>query len=90
MKTLENTQEQRQTLLFSATMASDYDRYISKQSLFGKREPALCGSNLLITEEEIDAVFSRTVKGLAQKFYLIPQSVKEAHLIHLLRTIKLK
>lgn len=71
-------------------MAADYDRYISRESLFGKREPALCGSNLLITDEEIDAVFSRTVKGLAQKFFLIPQNVKEAHLIYLLRTIKLK
>ena len=30
MKTLESSQEQRQTFLFSATMASDYDRFISK------------------------------------------------------------
>ena len=71
-------------------MASDYDRYVGKETLFGQRKPALCGSNLLITDEEVDAVFSRTVKGLAQKFYLIPQSVKEAHLVYLLKTIKLK
>ena len=30
MKTLESSNDERQTFLFSATMASDYDRYLSK------------------------------------------------------------
>lgn len=51
----------RQTFLFSATMASDYDRYIKREVLFGKSEPVTC-----TTTSENDKEFTMTVKGLKQ------------------------
>lgn len=37
MKALKSTEHDRQTFLFSATMASDYDRFVGKERLFGQR-----------------------------------------------------
>ena len=83
---------QRQTFLFSATMAGDYDRYLSKEILFGT--PSLpdfvvhCGAQP--EDGEGDKAFVGTVVGLTQKFALVPQNVKEAYFVHLLRLKKLK
>jgi len=40
--------EDRQTFLFSATMASDYDKYVSKKKLYFNEnaEPVECGLKL--------------------------------------------
>lgn len=79
----------RQTFLFSATMAPDYDRFISKDVLFGKGHD----ENNVITcgiQTETDQTFTMTVKGLNQQFILVPQNVKEAHLIYILKTHKLR
>lgn len=79
----------RQTFLFSATLASDYDRYVSKEKLFG----AKCDPKKIIEcgdKGEDDEKFTMTVKGLAQKFALVPQNVKEAYLIQILKEHKLK
>ena len=70
-------------------MASDYDRYISKEVLYGKKHDAKniieCGDR-----GEEDDKFTMTVQGLTQKFLLVPQNVKEAYLIYLLKTHKLR
>ena len=54
----------RQTLLFSATMASEYDRHLSKELLYGKafnpKQINACGS----TTTDNDDAFTLTVKGL--------------------------
>jgi len=56
----------RQTFLFSATMASDYDRHIPKEVLYGKdfKEENIisCGTQV----DENDKTFTLTVKGLKQ------------------------
>mgnify|MGYP000571987634 CR=1 FL=1 len=48
----------RQTFLFSATMASNYDRYVSKELLYGKqfdeKNLALCGHQLMDADDEDD------------------------------------
>lgn len=68
-------------------MASDYDRYISKDLLFGKISPIECGDR---NAEGKDSNFTATVQGLKQNFVLIPQNVKEAYLIYILKNQKLK
>ena len=60
----------RQTFLYSATMANDYDRYLSKELLFGKgNTPIECGDQ---NSEGKDSGFTATVLGLKQNFILIP------------------
>lgn len=48
----------RQTFLYSATMASDYDRYVTKERLFGKSKPIECGDQ---DTEGKDSKFTATV-----------------------------
>jgi len=90
-----NIKSQRQTFLFSATMASDYDRYLSKEILFGKpcnnEHVMYCGNcSDKDTEADTDINFTKTVAGLAQKFALVPQNIKESYLIYILKAKKLK
>lgn len=80
--------ETRQTFLFSATMAKNYDKYLSKEELFGDKKPIECGLKLMDGQEK-DQTFIRTVHGLNQNFILIPQNVKEAYLIYLIKNKKL-
>ena len=74
-------------------MASDFDRYLSKSLLFGS--PPLedrlihCGTAPADTSGQ-DTNFIATVSGLTQNFALVPQNVKEAYLVHILKTKKLK
>jgi ATP-dependent RNA helicase DDX49/DBP8 len=79
----------RQTFLFSATMSSDYDRLISKNLLYGTdfnpKHVVECGE-----QSTTDETFTKTVEGLKQEFMLVPQKVKEAYLVHTLKTYKLK
>jgi len=56
----------RQTFLFSATMSSNYDEFVSKDLLFGEnhntKQIVECGQ----TSEGGDDVFTKTVEGLKQ------------------------
>lgn len=71
-------------------MAPDYDRYLSKEVLFGKdyndKNVVQCGN----LSSETDETFTRTVAGLTQKFVLVPQNVKEPYLLYILKNKKLK
>lgn len=70
-------------------MAPDYDRFVSKDVLFGKgfdpKSVVNCG-----IQTDSDQTFTMTVKGLNQQFILVPQHVKEAHLVHILKNHKLR
>eukprot|EP00347_Sterkiella_histriomuscorum_P004316 403360910 len=88
VKILEILPNERQTLLFSATMVQNYDRNISKNLIFGednKREMVGIGNTEAANEE-----FQKTVQNLDQKIVFIPENVKEAYLIYLLKNQKLK
>lgn len=50
-------------------MASDYDRYVTKEKLFGKTKPIECGDQ---DAEGKDSKFTATVQGLKQNFILVP------------------
>jgi len=71
-------------------MASDYDRHVSKELLFGTdynpKKVVQCGN----TDSERDDAFTMTVKGLKQELILVPQNVKEAYFVHIVKSIKLK
>lgn len=69
-------------------MAKDYDKYLSKKDLFGDKKPIECGLKLQDGLEK-DETFIRTVHGLNQNFILVPQNVKEAYLIYLVKNKKL-
>ena len=79
--------KERQTLLFSATMVEDYDRLLSKDLIFGSAQKDLLEVG---NTKEADEEFQRTVQGLEQKFTLIPENVKEAYLVYILKEAKLK
>ena len=73
-------------------MASDYDRFVSKKVLYGDSNSSVieCGDIMSGDSEAKDTNFTKTVEGLSQSFILVPQQVKEAYLIHILKTFKLK
>ena len=79
--------KERQTLLFSATMVEDYDTMMSRELIYG-------GKSVKVVEvgntKEADEEFQLTVQGLDQKFSLVPDNVKEAYLVHVIRELKLK
>jgi ATP-dependent RNA helicase DDX49/DBP8 len=62
---------------------------VTKEKLFG----AKCDPKKIVEcgdKGEDDEKFTMTVKGLAQRFILVPQNVKEAYLIQMLKEHKLK
>lgn len=76
-------------------MAKNYTKLYSHEKIFGKfaGDAKFCLKEFgYDTEEHIedDLTFKRTVANLEQKFTLVPSNVKEAHLIHVLGTKKLK
>jgi len=76
----------RQTLLFSATMVKDFDRLLGRDLIFGdaKKELVEVGNTKAADEE-----FQMTVAGLDQKLALVPENVKEAYLVYILKQAKL-
>jgi len=73
-------------------MAKNYDSLFPKELVFGK---FLEGKENFDTveignTEEADTDFKMTVNQLDQKFCLVPQNLKEAYLIEVLKTTKLK
>jgi hypothetical protein len=40
--------------------------------------------------QQADEQFKKTVEKLDQKFCLVPQNLKEAYLIHVLKTLEMK
>ena len=84
---LESLPKERQTLLFSATMVTKYDKLLSKEAIYGDttREIVEIGNNV-----DSDEQFQKTVAGLDQKFALVPDKVKEAYLVYILKQHVLK
>lgn len=68
-------------------MVKDYDKKISKELIFGdlSKEIVEIGNS-----KEADEEFQRTVKNLDQNLVFIPENVKEAYLIYILRQHTLK
>ncbi|TNV78936.1 hypothetical protein FGO68_gene14116 [Halteria grandinella] len=81
--------KERQTLLFSATMVPDYDKLLSKELIYGTEQR---GKNVIEVgnTRQADEDFQMTVQGLEQKFSLVPEKVKEAYLVYILKQAKLK
>jgi ATP-dependent RNA helicase DDX49/DBP8 len=86
---LESIPKERQTMLFSATMVTDYDKLLGKELIFGSEEKAKSLVEIGNTIEA-DEEFQMTVAGLDQKFSLIPENVKEAYLVYILKQAKLR
>jgi hypothetical protein len=68
-------------------MVKDYDSMLGKELIFGSiAKPIVEIGNTREADEE----FQMTVSGLDQKFSLVPENVKEAYLVHILKEAKLK
>lgn len=83
---LDSIPKERQTLLFSATMVNDYDKLLGKELIFGTPKELVEVGNT----KEADEEFQMTVQGLDQKFALVPEKVKEAYLVYILKEAKLR
>jgi ATP-dependent RNA helicase DDX49/DBP8 len=79
--------KQRQTMLFSATMVSDYDQMLSKEQIYGSKSASIVEVG---NTKEADEQFQLTVRGLDQRLSLVPDNVKEAYLVHVVTEAKLK
>jgi hypothetical protein len=70
-------------------MVKDYDKLLSKNLIYGSK--ANCKDLVEIGNTvDADEQFQMTVAGLDQKFSLVPNNVKEAYLIHMIKSAKLK
>lgn len=67
-------------------MATQYTELYSEKAIFGKHHSAsqLVCLGTLQTQESQDCQFKMTVANLEQKFCLVPDKVKEAHLVYFL------
>lgn len=68
-------------------MVEDYDKLFSKELIYGNKDSKVIEIG---NTKEADQEFQKTVQGLDQKFTLVPDNVKEAYLVHVLKEIKLK
>lgn len=84
---LEALPKVRQTFLFSATMMQNYEDKLPKALIFGddKCEVIELGNSQAANEE-----FQMTVQRLDQNLVFIPENVKEAYLIFILKLHALK
>ena len=76
-------------MLFSATMVKDYDKLLNKELIYGSLEKSK-GIVEIGNTKEADEEFQMTVSGLDQKFSLVPDNVKEAYLVYIIKQAKLK
>lgn len=74
-------------------MAKNFESLFPKELVFGKFIPKTL-PNFDIVEvgntEQADDQFKKTVHNLTQRMVLVPQKVKEAYLVQVLKTTKLK
>lgn len=74
-------------------MARNFESLFPKELVFGKFLED-CGDNLDIVEvgnsETADSQFKKTVENLTQDLALVPQNLKEAYLVQVLKTTLLK
>ncbi len=68
-------------------MVEEYDNLLSKELIYGNKDSKVIEIG---NTKEADQEFQKTVQGLDQKFTLVPDNVKEAYLVHVLKEIKLK
>ena len=68
-------------------MVEDYDKLLSKELIYGNKDSKVIEIG---NTKEANQEFQKTVQGLDQKFTLVPDNVKEAYLVHVLKEIKLK
>ena len=85
-------EERRQTFLYSATMAKHFESLFPKELVFGKYLDDCKDFDIVEVgnSEMADTQFKKTVDNLSQKFALVPQNLKEAYLIQVLKTTLLK
>jgi len=65
-------------------MVEDYDKLLSKELIFGSLEKAK-GIVEIVNTKAADEEFQMTVSGLDQKFSLVPDNVKEAYLVYIIK-----
>ena len=84
---LQGLPKARQTFLFSATMMQNYEDKLPKALIFGDEtcEVIELGNSQAANEE-----FQMTVQRLDQNLVFIPENVKEAYLIFILKLQALK
>jgi ATP-dependent RNA helicase DDX49/DBP8 len=70
-------------------MVKDYDKLLSKELIYGSLEKSK-GIVEIGNTKEADEEFQMTVSGLDQKFSLVPDNVKEAYLVYIIKQAKLR
>ena len=82
----------RQTFLYSATMAKNFESLFPKELVFGQYLEKSKDFDIVEVgnSEMADTNFKKTVDNLTQKFALVPQNLKEAYLVQVLKTTLLK
>ena len=78
--------------MYSATMAKHFESLFPKELVFGNYLDDCKDFDIVEVgnSEMADTQFKKTVDNLSQKFALVPQNLKEAYLIQVLKTTLLK
>lgn len=71
-------------------MVTNYTDLYSPETIFGKHHKASDLVSIGTLQQQSDSEFKMTVANLEQRFCLVPDKVKEAHLVYFLNQVKLK